>query len=152
MLLQEIKMSRELKFRVPCKCQNGHFRWAYITFDSIWGFNETRLGWGERNCNCPTGELGEGYAPCEERQQFTGRFDKNNKELYENDIFTVTGSKNKRVCRWFKSGWYAFIGAEYHNYASLDNYLDKEIEIVGNIDDIRWAYDKWLTAANKETI
>jgi hypothetical protein len=90
------------------------------------------------------GELGEGYIACGERQQFTGRFDKNNKELYENDIFTIDGSQFKRVVRWFKSGWYTFIGTDNHSYTLLNDYYDKEIEIVGNLDDIRWKYDKYL--------
>lgn len=72
------------KFRTPTKCQNGHFRWLYSTFEK----GNVTHHWGpkDKNCKCPTHEAHEGFLACGEDQQYVGFNDKENKEIYESDI------------------------------------------------------------------
>lgn len=46
--------------RTAMVCQNGHHRWLYHLISQ----GDVRTLWGPRECDCPTGEIGEGFAAC----------------------------------------------------------------------------------------
>ena len=76
----------EFKFRVPTRCQNGHFRWAFVQFKDG-GIEETTLTWGKPTCVCPRVEIGEGLEPIGPRLLYTGAKDKNEREIWQGDLF-----------------------------------------------------------------
>jgi len=76
---------KEIKFRQPHKCHNGHF--AYLYFDLIG--DQTKNHTWNKNCNCSTLIFGEGFTHCGETELYIGRHDKNKLPIYENDIIKV---------------------------------------------------------------
>lgn len=43
--------------RTPMVCQNGHHRWLYHSISQ----GDARTIWGPKKCECPVGEIGEGF-------------------------------------------------------------------------------------------
>lgn len=61
--MRERELQPTFSYKQLWECQNGHPRWLYMWL--ITNTVETKLveEWGERTCECPTGDFGEGYAP-----------------------------------------------------------------------------------------
>lgn len=79
------------KFRQLWKCQNGHKRWAYLIMPDFRSYpyrdgSELILEWGERSCNCPTFDIGEGYRPVADQQLYSDFKDINGKIICEGDV------------------------------------------------------------------
>jgi hypothetical protein len=75
----------ELKFRTPHRCQNDHFRWLY--WEPKDGFvNSAKWGDKHPDCNCPTGDIDQGFRKVGDHQLWTGLYDMHNKPIYRRDI------------------------------------------------------------------
>ncbi len=57
---------KELKFRTPVKCQNGHKAFWYWSVSGMWDIKTIKSP--ESVCNCPTFNLGEEWAGAGENQ------------------------------------------------------------------------------------
>jgi len=84
---------KEIKIRTPCECQNGHKAYLYysVRFGEV-RYKDKNRGW-KRTCNCPTGEIGEGYSACGEDELYTGLADKHGNPVFEGDIVRTTAGR-----------------------------------------------------------
>ena len=58
--VEELDINKEqydVLVKTPMVCQNGHPRWLYHLISN----GDLRTLWGPRECDCPTGEIGEGF-------------------------------------------------------------------------------------------
>lgn len=80
---------RELKFRTPCKCQNGHHAFLFycVRFGDVYNSKWEK----DKECKCPTFDYGEGFAQCASDEQWTGLKDRDGVDIYENDIVVLDG-------------------------------------------------------------
>lgn len=115
-------MNREIKFRAWCKNRHMIILWEQINED--W----TRPGeYLDRVLNDS-----ESYIP----MQYTGRKDKNDREIYEGDVIEVhswrRGVEPKRnVVEWINSGLFMRrTDPSVSGYAELSN---QRVEVIGNI-------------------
>lgn len=88
---------KPIKFRLPTKCQNGHFRWEYLIIDFPENGAITRE-WGPKNCDCPTHGVDQGFSSVGAAQQSTGFFDRKGKEVFDGDIVRVYDTERWCVC------------------------------------------------------
>ena len=119
---------REIKFRGWFQCINGQEYWVY-------GYlNKKKCGnWEITNDEYITFTV-------DNVGQFTGLRDKKGKEIYEGDIcrtrdYGKYGNPNSEllICNDFNEFIYTVLFSEDHR--GLNGYIQKEIEIIGNIHE-----------------
>lgn len=116
-------MNRVIKFRGKVKNSN---EWKYGSL----------LTYADGECNIIT-ETGHRIdtwnVDPETVGQFTGKIDRNGKEVYEGDIVVFTGCL-PTVCKWI-NGWYLYYEAFREQTFNLCAFLSSDLAVVGNIYD-----------------
>lgn len=116
-------------FRTPTRCQNGHFRFLYysirdgLTKHVIWGDKQA-------DCNCPTGDKGEGFAPCGGEQQWTGLRDNLGRQLFEGDLAAHSKYKNVYEVFWSDAG---FSVRTAGHTCMLSSLCQEYLTVIGNV-------------------
>jgi hypothetical protein len=126
----------KIKLRTPMRCQNGHFRWAYLTLVDSDSLDPFRLSWDDRlpECKypqCPTGDFGQGFAKCGADEIAIELFDVKGVEAYEGD--TVQFASGKRGVIQYERGTFA---AKLNDDEDLRHLLyGWDFEIIGNVHE-----------------
>lgn len=117
-----------IEYRVPCRCQNGHFRWEFYSINRT----GIRRSWGPRNCDCPTGDIDQGYSPCGDPQLSTGKKDRTGRLIYEGDYLcnTKRGFLRKPKPLYFSRKLVAWRNATTGTGFNVGN--GKGFEVIGN--------------------
>lgn len=124
--------SRTFLFRTPTRCQNGHFRFLFY---SIAFGQSVETEWEARDpnvCQCPTGDIGEGYSKVGAEQQFTGLLDGSGKKVFEDDVIWHTKYQDVYTVVWMNEASGFFLKAK-HQTLALSGLCQQYLQIVGNI-------------------
>lgn len=136
------------KYRIPHRCQNGHFRWLYasITQDP-WEPGQTHWGPKEETCRCPCFGMGEGFKAFADPQLSTGRTDAAGVEIYEGDLINDNGNAGPDAFRtgvvvwhadWARWGFVPFLSYP----AEWAHELRGSYTVIGNIYEDKSRMDK----------
>lgn len=144
---------KELKFRTPVICQNGHKGMWYWHIEDYGIGTVKHDGVIANRCDCPKQALGEGYIKNGDDQQFIGKLDKYGNAIFESDIIHVKWVTKDEDYNW---GYYIVKFGEGANVGGGDSssyfygyYLEKfngeqhtdlliepdtySIEVIGNV-------------------
>lgn len=124
-------LARPFKFRTPSRCQNGHLRFLFYSIN--FGHCEPSI-WERQPCECPTGEIGEGFSKAGPEQQWTGLVDSQGRDLYEGDIAEHSKYHDIYTVEWSFEAAGFIVRSKTHSCA-LSALCQQYLKIVGNVSE-----------------
>lgn len=131
---------RQLKFRTPVVCQNGHrafYYWEIDQRDTL--FMETHAFGVEKeeDCGCPKFDVNEGWSRAGKDKQFTGRLDVKGIEVYEGAIVKLTSESIIKDLKFSSPiGVIAFMRGSWYISDVVNNIFrdlfSSECEVIGS--------------------
>lgn len=122
-------MARPFKFRTPTRCQNGHYRFLFYSIN--FGHCEPSI-WERQSCDCPTGEIGEGFTKAGPEQQWTGLCDSDGRDLYEGDLVAHSKYQDAYIVEWSTEAAGFVVRSRTHSCA-LSALCQQYLTITGNV-------------------